>query len=118
MILDMSILDVFLLALFLVLLQRVFDWVLDVLLSICERFLRPNRQVVDFQSSGVSEIRRSGDAIAHIPVGRKIYAVRRGFNPGLYYSWPECEREVRGFSNSDYRSFRSQADAELYLRRP
>jgi hypothetical protein len=44
----------------------------------------------------------------------KFYAVRRGRMPGIYYTWPECEANVKGVSN-EYKSFKSyEAAAEWY----
>jgi len=34
-----------------------------------------------------------------------FYAVRRGRQPGVYTSWPECEQQVRGFSRARYKKF-------------
>ena len=48
---------------------------------------------------------------------RKYYAVRQGFRTGLYTSWVDCEREVKGFPNAEYKSFKLQGEAERYLRR-
>jgi hypothetical protein len=45
----------------------------------------------------------------------KFYAVKRGRIPGIYYSWPECARQVQGYSNAVHRSFRSEAEALLFL---
>lgn len=47
--------------------------------------------------------------------GRKVYAVRKGVRPGIYSSWEECERQVKGFSGAEHRAFKSQEEAELYL---
>ncbi|NFI96011.1 reverse transcriptase-like protein [Clostridium botulinum] len=45
----------------------------------------------------------------------KIYAVRIGLNPGIYETWSECQKNVVGFKGSDYKSFTSKEEAELYL---
>jgi hypothetical protein len=46
---------------------------------------------------------------------RKFYAVRRGRSPGIYHSWEECERQVKGVY-SEFKSFHSLEEAEEYLR--
>ena len=46
---------------------------------------------------------------------RKFYAVRRGRIPGIYHSWDECERQVKGIY-SEFKSFHSLEEAEAYLR--
>ena len=35
----------------------------------------------------------------------KWYAVRKGNNPGVYTSWADCERQVKGFSGAEFKSF-------------
>ena len=50
------------------------------------------------------------------PQGRfRFYAVRRGRQTGIFTSWPECRRQVNGFS-SEYRGFQSLESAQTYLR--
>lgn len=46
---------------------------------------------------------------------QKVYAVRKGRRPGLYYSWPACEAEVRGYAGADFKSFATKAEAESYM---
>eukprot|EP00850_Spirogloea_muscicola_P000139 SM000001S04541 [mRNA] locus=s1:864280:866961:+ [translate_table: standard] len=46
---------------------------------------------------------------------RKFYAVRAGRQPGIYDSWEACERQVRGFSGTQFKSFASRADAEAFV---
>jgi hypothetical protein len=44
----------------------------------------------------------------------KFYTVRRGRVPGVYYTWHECEANVKGVSN-EYKSFKSyEAAVEWY----
>ena len=45
----------------------------------------------------------------------KVYAVRKGRNPGIYNTWDECRAEVDGFAGAEYKSFADRADAEAYL---
>ncbi|MCH4009026.1 ribonuclease H family protein [Companilactobacillus sp.] len=47
---------------------------------------------------------------------QKYYAVRRGRKPGIYRSWPECQKQVNGFENARYKSFTSQTEAEEFLK--
>ena len=46
----------------------------------------------------------------------KYYAVRRGKTPGIYTTWPECEVNVKNFPKAEYKSFKSLADAEAFLK--
>ena len=45
----------------------------------------------------------------------KYYAVKIGICPGVYTSWKECEKQVKGFSGATYKSFSSLEEAEHYL---
>lgn len=45
----------------------------------------------------------------------KFYAVARGRKPGIYFSWPECQKQTQGFSNPVFKSFHSKNDAINYL---
>ncbi len=45
----------------------------------------------------------------------KFYAVRKGRKSGIYYSWPECQEQITGFSGAEYKSFKTMTEAEEYL---
>lgn len=45
----------------------------------------------------------------------KFYAVRQGREPGIYFSWPDCEEQVKGYPNAEYKSFDDPKAAEDYL---
>lgn len=45
----------------------------------------------------------------------KIYAVKKGLVPGLYKTWDECEKQVKGFPRAEYKSFASEEEARAYL---
>lgn len=45
----------------------------------------------------------------------KFYAVKTGKNPGIYTSWTECEKNVKGFSGAIYKSFTNRKEAEAFL---
>lgn len=47
---------------------------------------------------------------------KKTYAVRKGRQPGIYYSWPEAEKQVNGFPGAEYKSFSRESDALNYLK--
>ena len=47
----------------------------------------------------------------------KYYAVRKGFIPGIYYSWTECQKQVNKFSGAEFKSFKSLLEAEEYIKR-
>jgi hypothetical protein len=37
------------------------------------------------------------------PQYRKVYVVRRGYVPGIYYKWSDSELQVKGFSGARYK---------------
>lgn len=45
----------------------------------------------------------------------KYYAVKKGKTPGIYNSWNECKAQVDGFSGAEYRSFKSEQEAQDYI---
>jgi ribonuclease HI len=45
----------------------------------------------------------------------KFYAVRAGYNPGIYRTWDECRVQVAGYPNAIYKSFGTLDDAKAYL---
>ena len=42
---------------------------------------------------------------------QKYYVVWRGIEPGIYRSWEECERQVKGVANAKYKSFGTEDEA-------
>lgn len=45
----------------------------------------------------------------------KIYAVRKGIKPGKYYTWDECKEQVNGVKGAEYKSFKTEEEADEYL---
>lgn len=45
----------------------------------------------------------------------KFYAVRVGRNVGVYNKWEEAQKQVKGYSGADYKSFLSKEEAESYV---
>ncbi|MFY9286693.1 MAG: ribonuclease H family protein [Tissierellaceae bacterium] len=43
------------------------------------------------------------------------YAVRKGRRPGIYNSWAECEKEVKGFKEAQYKKFKSFEEALAFI---
>ncbi|MED6167001.1 hypothetical protein PIB30_114899, partial [Stylosanthes scabra] len=51
-------------------------------------------------------------------MGRKkynYYSVREGRVNGIYTSWKEAEKQVKGFSECDFKGFKSRRDAIKYM---
>lgn len=46
----------------------------------------------------------------------KYYAVKKGRKAGIYLTWAECEKQVRGFSGAIYKSFKEKKEAEEFLK--
>lgn len=46
---------------------------------------------------------------------QKFYAVKVGKMPGIYQSWSEAEKQVKGFPGAKYKSFFVEEDAAVYL---
>lgn len=46
---------------------------------------------------------------------KKVYAVKIGITPGLYYTWDECKEQVNGFPGAKYKSFATEKEANAYL---
>ena len=43
---------------------------------------------------------------------QKYYVVWEGRNPGIYDSWPECQKQIKEYPGAKYKSFPSMNDAE------
>lgn len=46
---------------------------------------------------------------------KKVYAVRRGRQTGIFKSWSECQKQISGFSGAEFKSFFNFKDAKAYL---
>lgn len=47
---------------------------------------------------------------------QKYYVVWKGHKPGIYTSWAECEKQVKGFGAAQYKAFDSRKEAEAAYR--
>lgn len=47
---------------------------------------------------------------------KKYYAVKNGYHIGIFDTWSECKKEVDGYSFAEYKSFKTRAEAEAYVR--
>jgi ribonuclease HI len=47
---------------------------------------------------------------------QKYYVVWQGRKPGIYTSWAECEKQVKGFAAAQYKAFDSLKEAESAYR--
>ena len=46
---------------------------------------------------------------------KKVYAVRKGRKNGLFYNWPQCQEQIKGYSGAEYKSFKTEEEANAYL---
>lgn len=46
---------------------------------------------------------------------KKVYAVRKGRKNGLFYTWPHCQEQIKGYSGAEYKSFKTEEEANAYL---
>lgn len=46
----------------------------------------------------------------------KVYAVRKGKQPGLYFSWIECKEQIEGYSGAEFKSFEDLYEANEFLK--
>ena len=46
---------------------------------------------------------------------KKIYAVRKGHETGLFDTWEACSRAVKGYSGAEFRGFTDRQEAMAYL---
>lgn len=44
-----------------------------------------------------------------------FYAVQLGRATGVYTSWPDCQKQVKGFKGAKYKKFDSREDAEEFI---
>ena len=42
----------------------------------------------------------------------KYYAVKSGRKVGIFTSWDECQKQVNGYANAIFKSFKSLDDAK------
>lgn len=48
-------------------------------------------------------------------MAKKLYAVRKGRDIGIFSTWDACKASVEGFSGAEYKSFSNPDDARAYL---
>lgn len=48
----------------------------------------------------------------------KYYAVAQGRKTGIFTSWPEAQQQVTGVANAIFKSFKTQQEAEAFLKNP
>jgi ATP-dependent DNA helicase PIF1 len=44
-----------------------------------------------------------------------FYAVKKGHTPNIYTSWEDCEKQINGFSGSEFKKFKTSEEATLFM---
>lgn len=45
----------------------------------------------------------------------KFYAVKNGRKIGIFHTWDECQAQIKGYSGAEFKSFKSEDEANAYL---
>ena len=48
-------------------------------------------------------------------MAKKFYAVRQGRVRGVYTTWSDCEKQVKGYGGAIYKSFSTEAEARAFV---
>lgn len=48
-------------------------------------------------------------------MAKKYYAVRKGREIGIFTDWSECEKQIKGYSGAEFKSFLTQEEAQNYI---
>lgn len=48
-------------------------------------------------------------------MANKYYAVKHGRETGIFLTWADCQKQVIGFKNAQFKSFLKKETAELYI---
>lgn len=46
---------------------------------------------------------------------KNFYAVRKGVKPGIYLTYAECQKHIKGFSRAEFKGFATKLEAEKYI---
>lgn len=49
---------------------------------------------------------------------KKYYVVKKGKKTGVYYNWPDCQKQVQGFPGAVYKGFVTKDEAEAWYGKP
>lgn len=48
-------------------------------------------------------------------MGKQFHGVKKGYKVGVFDSWAECEKSVKGFSGALHKAFHTKEEAEAYV---
>lgn len=46
---------------------------------------------------------------------KKFYAVKKGYEPGVYLTWEDCKKQIHGYSSAEYKGFLTLKEAENFM---
>lgn len=49
-------------------------------------------------------------------MAKKVYAVRKGRVPGIYYTWDDCKKQTSGFSGPEFKGFDTIEEADAFMK--
>lgn len=49
-------------------------------------------------------------------MAKKFYAVKNGVKPGIYESWPECQKQIKGYSGASFKGFATYEEALSFVK--
>jgi len=111
-----------------VLVKCLFNFLLQILLSCFVRFLGDFPVIETLETDKVETLTRgeitlsshskSQSSLTSVLASKvvKFYAIHKGFHPGIYSSWEECNREVSEYRGAKFKSFRSRHEVEDFIK--
>ena len=48
-------------------------------------------------------------------MAKKVYAVRKGRETGIFDTWDQCKSMVHGYKGAEYKSFATREEAQRYI---
>ena len=46
---------------------------------------------------------------------KQYYVVIKGRTPGIYQTWEDCEKQVKGYKGSKFKGFKNIEEAQQYI---
>ena len=68
-----------------------------------------------FKEEEARKAERTGDMAGAKGKAKKVYAVRKGREIGIFDTWESCKRSVDGFKGAEYKSFADTEEALCYM---
>lgn len=62
-----------------------------------------------------SFLKKFEEAESEVKMSKKVYAVKKGRETGIFMDWDTCKKQVDGFAGAEYKSFADANEALIYL---